>query len=529
MFAFIRKHQYALFVIVAIIGIAFFVFPDSRARVGPAAAQRPLNVLGTRIPGDEVIEIKRSEEILQSLINRKGGQTNMFSDPMFQHYMRITSVAARTEILNDADDVLLNDFVINTALVRVLAKQLGISASQAEIEKRLQSLPIFQVDGKFSPSTWKQYIEIFGGEAGARRKAIYSAIADVILFDKLAALIGEKIPASSIAVDHAYTSLHEQITASVITFEKKDIEEPAVTEEELKEWYERNQGDPALKTEEKRGLIYVLIPRPNIEELNKLSETERAEKERTYKKLAATFSERLVAEDRAGATFEQIATELKLEVKKLDPFPRSTPPEELKTKFSFVRMVFGLPSAGSSDLIETPDGYYIAEVTEIQEPTLLSFEDAKETITNKLKEEKRDKAFTEHVKNTRQKIEEGLKAGKSLAEAAKEAGAPEPRELPVFSQRKRLSEPAAFEIQQAASKTDIGALSEPVKPHLGDTSLLVYVAKKELPKDPKMDDEKKILAGQQALSASQQPTANPIFMAWFNKKRDEAEAGLNKR
>lgn len=531
MFAFIRKHQYALFCIVAVIGVAFFVFPDSRTRTGlPTSGTRPLNVLGTKFSADEVLSISQSAEILQSLIDRKGGQAAMFNDPMFQHYMKVSSIAARTEQMQQDDDAAPADFIINTAMVRVLAHQLGIDASEAEIEKRLQTLPAFQVDGKFSPSVWKQFIEIFGGEAGARRKAIYATIGDVILFEKLAALVGEKIPASSVAVNQAYTQQHQQITASVLTFDKKAFEEQTVTEEELKEWYDKNQDDPSLKTEEKRGLAYVLIAKASPEELKDLDEAQRTEKEREYKKLAAVFSERLVAEDRGDKTFEQIAVELKLEAKKVEPFSQEAPPEELKNKFTVLRLAFGLPAAGRSDLVETPEGYYALEVTEIQEPQPLSFEEAKETITTTLKKKKQDQAFAEHVKTVREKIQEGLTAGKPLAEATQEAGASEPRELPTFSQRKRLTnEPAAFEIQQAATKTEIGTLSEPITPRDGESSLLVFVAKKELPKDPKMEDDKKNLAAQQSLSAAQQPTANPIFMAWFNKKRDETDAGLNKR
>ncbi len=533
MFALIRKHQYALFCLVAILGIAFFVFPDSRSRSGVGGAGgRSLNVLGAKFSAEEVKNIKQSLGILDSLRNRNGDQFSQFNDPVYQHIIRAYSVASRTQQTNpDDENAPPDDFTINTALVRVLARQLGLNASEAEIEKRLQSLPSFQVEGKFSPSMWKSYIDTVGGEAGARRKAIYTALADTILFDKLVALVGEKIPASPVAVDLAYNRQHEQLTTSVVTLEKKEFENQEVTEEELKAWYDQHQDDASLKTEEKRGIVYTLISKATPEELKDLDDAKKTEKEKEYRKRAAAFSEQLVAEDRGDKTFAQIAAELNLEVKTPEPFTQKAPPEELKSKFQVLRLAFGLPEKGRSDLVEIPgEGYYAVELASIEEPKPLSFEEAKETITATVKQEKQDKAFAEHVKSLREKILAGLEAGKSFAEAAQEADAPAPRDLPTFSQRKPLpNEPAAFDIQQAAAKTDIGAVSEPVTPRAGDTSLLVYVSNKELPKDPKMEDDKKNLAAQQSFSAAQQPSSNPVFAAWFNKKRDETDAGLNKR
>ncbi len=83
----------------------------------------------------------------------------------------------------------------------------------------------------------------------------------------------------------------------------------------------------------------------------------------------------------------------------------------------------------------------------------------------------------------------------------------------------------AFAIATAAAKTDIGQISEPVP--TADGALLVHVAKKELPKDPKMEDDKKAIALRQAMTASQTPESNPLFSAWFNKKRDQADASLS--
>jgi hypothetical protein len=530
MLALIRKHQYALFVIVLIVGIAFFVFPDSQSATNPnrfgGPDGRPMNVLGTKFAPQEIDSIKESWDILYVLGTGSEGGFN-FSDPMFQHLMRVNAIAQRTQAASEDEQGQRRDFVVNTALTRVLARQAGISASEAEINERIQSLPRFQTDGKFDSGKWAQFIDAFGGEAGARRKAIYTAVGDAILFDKLVALAGPQVPRTTVELDLAYAAENQRLTASVIPFAKKDFENPEITEEELKEYYEKNKDSDELQSEEKRSFSYVVFPAPKPEELKDLDDNAKTEKQREHKKVALEFANQLVAEDRGAKTFDEIAAALKLEVKKAGPVARDALPDDLKDKGRVPMRLFSVVETGRSEVEAGPDGYYGFEVTAIEPPQPLSFEDAKEKITTVLKTKKQQEKFDEFLKSTREKLQASLTAGKSLAEAATEAGlSATPRDLPPFSQKKPLTgEPDAGAIAAAAAKTDIGQLSEPVT--TADGALLVHVAKKELPQDPKMEDDKKAIALRQSMMASQSPESNPLFSAWFNKMRDQADASLS--
>jgi len=529
MLALIRKHQYALFVIVLIVGIAFFVFPDSQSASGSARFGgpdgRPMNVLGTKVPPEEIDSIRQSWDILYVLGAGSGGFN--FNDPMFQHLMRINAIAQRTQATTEEEAGQRRDFVVNTALTRVLARDAGISASEAEINKRIQSLPRFQSNGAFDPAKWSEFIDAFGGEAGARRKAIYTAVGDSILFDKLIALAGPSAPRTKTELDLAYAAENQQFTTSVLALSRKPFENPEITDQELQEYYEKNKTSDELKSEEKRSFSYVVIPGPKPEELTGLDEAARTEKEREHKKIAQEFSNQLVAEDRGPKTFDEIATALKLEVKKAGPVSTEALPEDLKDKGRVPSRLFSVVEIGRSEVEAGPDGYYGFEVTAIEPPQPLTFEDAKEKITTTLKAQKQTEKFDEFLKATRETLQAAVTAGKALAEAATEAGLSDaPRELPVFSRKKPLTgETDGTAIANAAARTDVGQLSEPV-PN-ADGALLVLVAKKELPKDPKMEDDKKALVLRQEMMASQTPESNPLFSAWFNKKRDQADASLS--
>jgi peptidyl-prolyl cis-trans isomerase D len=525
MLSFLRKHQKALFLIVAVVGIAFFVFPDSRSTSTRFSRTdgKGMNVLGTRITPEEMEAIRASAGILQSLSSGYN-----FADPAFQQLMRMNGLAARMAPMDEREPTAIGDFLVNTALCRVLARQLGVSVSEAEVNERIQELPKFQKDGKFDPVAWKSFIDAFGGEGGTRRKAIYEALGDSVLFDKIFALVGQPIPPSQTEIDLAYAEENQRVTASVFTFAKKDFENQEVSEEEMRKYFDDPKNKDELLSEERRAFRYALISKPKEDELKDLDEGKKAEKLKEHKRLAANFADKLVAEDRGTKTFDELAKELNLEVKTTEPFARSSPPEPLKGKEQLVHVVFNAIEVGATDVPQIePDGYYAIELTAIEKPKPLEFEAAKERISKKLKETKQTEKLAEAIKTAREKLEVAIKGGKSLAEAATEAGLPAPRELPVFSRRKPVAgEPNFNAILQEAAKTDIGAISNPVP--VPDGQLLMVVAKKELPKDPKMEDQKKALVSQR-MAMGRQPMGNAVFNAWFTKMRDLADAGLTRK
>ena len=141
-----------------------------------------------------------------------------------------------------------------------------------------------------------------------------------------------------------------------------------------------NGGEGALLSEEKRGCRFVVIPRPKEEELKDLDETAKVEKLKEHKRIAAGLSEKLVAEDRGNQTFEAIAKGMGLEVTAVDPFPRSQPPEALKERPQLVQLAFSLTGVGASEVREVSDGYAAIELSALEEPKPLTFEEAKERI-----------------------------------------------------------------------------------------------------------------------------------------------------
>ncbi len=519
----LRKHQYGIMLVVAVIVIvafAFFYDPNYRAQnrmTGKGGTG--FNILGERVSTEEIEEIERSFGVLQSL--RSGG----FTDPAMQHLIGMLSVEPKVQEQEQSRTP--RDYVVTTALTRVEARRLGIAASDAEIEERVQQLPAFQTpEGKFDPERWSNYINAIGGESGTQKKLVYKTVGDIIMFEKLVALAGAPLPVSTTKVELNYLSGYQRVTGSVISFAEKDYENQDVTDDELKAYYEKHKDEPELMSEEKRTFHYTLIAKPKDEELKDLDETAKADKLREYKKTAAALADRLVAEDRAGAAFADLATSLKLEAKKAELVTRAAPPEDLKDEPRVLATAFAFHEPGRSEVIEGSKGYYALELAAVEPPATMDFDTAKEKVTKLVKAQKQEEKFKEATKEAAEKVKAALAAGKSIADAAKEIGK-EATELPPFGKRKPLTgRTDEQQILSAAITLEAGSLSDVLT--TPDGAILVYVAKKELPKDPKMEEQKKSLANMEK-SQEESPAGSPAFRAWFSALKRDAISGLAKQ
>ena len=256
-------------------------------------------------------------------------------------------------------------------------------------------------------------------------------------------------------------------------------------------------------------------------------------------------------------------------------FTSAAAPEDLK-KISAsggdaAKIIFGAKLNDTEMWIEAQgqEAYCFFQVTGIETAALLPFEEVKQKISDRLKKDKVDAALTSAADDARSSILEAIKGGKSFKDAA--AGLMlTATELPAFSKKTPL--PPATANAQLISSTITGeaGMGAPAQPGLqsGEIStplkvpeglLLVYVEKKELPKHPEMEQQKKALVqkhtfhnagaelvrpqydqqkGIQAYIDAEQlyreeagyfggnygSMTNPVLKAWFAARRAEAQA-----
>jgi hypothetical protein len=106
-------------------------------------------------------------------------------------------------------------------------------------------------------------------------------------------------------------------------------------------------------------------------------------------------------------------------------------------------------------------------------------------------------------------------------------------EVPAYTQSKPPTAANQALITKAAAELNPGEISPPQE--VPEGLMLVSTIKRELPKDPKMDEDKKKLAEQSAegkepstaSSGFSFPSYSPLLQAWFKANRTEVKADPN--
>ena len=244
MLEFLRKHQYGLMLVVAILTIIAFVFLYDKNTYGQGNTQR-----GTAFK-----------------VYGKGYDSNKLQK-LDSYYMLAGQLGLR-EIVTDLRgkrfvDGKPVDFPLNLMILRHEGRKLGISPSNDDVQREVESMRIFSDEaGRYNPEVFKQVSERLI-ERNFQNADINQIIKDKITLDKLKELLTANIQPPVTEVDDAYADKNQKIIAYAIKRSlddfKKDIE---VTEEEIKERYEENKE--TLQTEEKRKIQYVYFKAPEF-------------------------------------------------------------------------------------------------------------------------------------------------------------------------------------------------------------------------------------------------------------------------
>ncbi|HWB01825.1 MAG TPA: SurA N-terminal domain-containing protein [Verrucomicrobiales bacterium] len=661
-----RKHHYILMLLIAIVVVISFTFlsnPTDRSRGGAGSTQRMFTLYNADVSVGEVQSIRQQMQIAGALMQLS--QDREGTDPVSQFMQGMGSLVNSANPTNREDlDI---DYPMNILVLRHECEKLGIDVEREDLEKFIREIGAFKSNGGFDATKLENFLKPGpGGDRASTETKLFTALRDVMLFQRYTQLIGGSFRPSKAEVDANYAESHQRITASTVLISKKVFENQTITDEDIQKFYDGEKtkqeaadkaakeaeekakqdankpqdsitpppppvpgADPLVLSEEKRTVKHVfteapkpptppVAPKPPVapvqEDLSKLPEDQKKAKEEEFKKKqedhkkaeeeykkkqeehqkaeteytakmkeftdsktawlksVQDLSDALNAEERGAKTFEDVAKELKFEVKTVT-FTKASVPEELKKinlrGGSAADTIFQAPKGGHEELLgdESQTAYCFFVVTEIEKAALLPMDQVKQKISDKLKAEKVTAALKAAGESARSNILETLKAGKPFKEAVesarakmlealkkekdfKETDAPiamVSADLPAFSKSKPLPPGTANSgtVSSEAAKLNPGELSPAES--VPDGLLLVYVDKKELPKHPDMEQQKKALAeghtyhnAAATLGAFDQKNfqeyieksqffqerggfTNPVLKAWFTEARKNAE------
>lgn len=176
----------------------------------------------------------------------------------------------------------LMPYLASVLMVREESAQLGLAATEGEIEAHIRTLPAFQTDGKWDPAKFRLYagtdsdnglmiqrVSMYGqmenagpyklSRLGMTVADLYKVVSDYMLFGKIKDLLGAGLANSDFDGERNYAIFNQQLKASVVSIPFSRFQESAkVTDEEIQKSYD-DQKDRYM-TREKKVIEFVAIP-----------------------------------------------------------------------------------------------------------------------------------------------------------------------------------------------------------------------------------------------------------------------------
>jgi hypothetical protein len=449
--------------------------------------------------------------------------SNLARSGDFGLYQFIMSLSSGATNQDDAAE----KFFIGRMLIRQAKDEFGVYPGEEEISAYIRSTAcLHREDGKFNQETYSNFIEKGIGRLGMTEGDLRDLASDVLASNKITAIVGTGLGANRDVVAQLLALDNQQIDGEIARL-NIDTYESAIEpkDEEIKTYWETIQD--SFTTEPLRKFTYI-IATPDMpadvtaedeakdtiadaalsDEAKKEAEKKKAdEKAKKTAEIAEirrkkqmeidakvddfTFS----LEEQKGAGFEDLAKANNWEVKTTELFSATTPPKELDFALrsssrggKAVDELFKIePTTDPVSKLSPPiaigeNQWLVARLDGEEKSRTKTFEEAKDEARDKFINEKATEAMKKAADEAVAKIKEGLAAGKSFADAAKEAGISETKAFTKATTSYRpdaASEPK--NLFEATRNVDPGSLSEVIVE--ADRAFIVHVAKREVVKE----------------------------------------------
>ena len=477
---------------------------------------------------DQAITVQEYQEAFNQIVEQ---YRNQFGGSLPDGFIEAFNM--KQQVLNE---------LIQKALLQQGGEEMGIFVSDMEVQKAIQSMPIFQNNGVFDALRYKEVLK--GSrltptkfEAGTRSDLMVSKVIQRLQsFSQV--LPGE--------IEDRYAYENSEIRVDYAVFQGSSfISQVEVSEEKLAEFFEKDKTN--YKTEPQVKIKYISFPvkdemeQITIDAADMASYYEQNKAQFTSPEGAQSLDE---AKDRieitlkrqealnrsfekANKAYEMIilagslakfAETGEISLSETDFFLRKSPPEALATNHTVVNTAFHLQKGELSSLIETPQGYSILFVEDVKNPEVPPLEEVKAAVT-------KDFTDAEAKSLARAAAEEALKAareGSSFTEAINAAGQTL-KESPYFSRTNR----AANALPPELIAQSLGLTSEkPYPENIFESEGSFYVFRfKELKEPGQEIQQDKEAFETQMLQAKQAE----VLDAWLDHLMKQGQVTINEK
>lgn len=404
-------------------------------------------------------------------------------------------------------------FFVKRMILREARDTFGIHPSEEEISEAIRTNPAFaDKDGKFDQTKYRYVVEQYLGSKGLAESDIRELAADNLTANKLGEILGSGLGVNGQIVAGNSALRRQQVTAQVARIELtpfKDSQKP--TDDEVRAYWETIQD--SFRTEPKRKFTYFVAeaklpeskpaeskpgdtaspekPDPTKEDPKILEERQRKQQE-FVEKFDDFLSE---LQQKKGANFEELATQNGFEIKTTELFPASAATGDLALPLhkssrggKVSDLLFNIketsdPFSKISDALQVGDNKWLVARLDGEEPSRVkTFDEAREQARAQFIEEKAREAMRKHADEQLKKIRDSIAAGKSFADAAKEAGLETKAVGPVTASTRQASASEPASLFTSTSLVDPGTVADLlVEPN---QIFIAFVEKREVIKQP---------------------------------------------
>jgi peptidyl-prolyl cis-trans isomerase D len=295
--------------------------------------------------------------------------------------------------------------LVNRILLLQEAHRLGLKVGEEELESSIHSIPAFQKDGIFDQVTYSRALQ----RVRMNPKEFEANQRDLLLINKLQGLIISSVRVSEREIQEAYRQSFERINLERISLNPDDFKAVSITPEELKEFFSKHKED--FKTPAKVKIRYLLfepkdffrqvpVSAKEIEDYYQNNKEKFGQPKRVKVRHILIKAE---AQDKEGSVkARQKAESIREQAAQGKDFARLAKQysEDLGTKDrggdigliskgmvvpEFEQAAFSMKAGEISGVIQTPYGFHILKVDEIQEASTQPMEKVKDQIEALLK------------------------------------------------------------------------------------------------------------------------------------------------
>lgn len=540
----LRKYTGLMIVVFVILFISFF-FLDTRSVRNMHSGQDILKIAGRTYSDKEFNTLgKGSAQLAYSL--GRGGDFDLY-----QFVMALSGNNAASETNPE------EKFFTGRMILRQAKEEFGVYPGDEEISDYLRGLRVFAgPDQKFNAETYRNFIEKGMGRLGMTEKDLRELASDVLSFKKINAIIGSGLMANRDAVAKTSALENQQITGELAKLELAPFKEKIQpTEDEIKKYWEGISD--SFTTAPRRKFTYVVITpvaiaEPKVEEEKesivdaaasdevkkaaaKKKEEEKAKRAEDRRKNQLELDSKVddflfKLEEQKGAGFEELAKENQWEIKTTEFFALTATPKDLDMNLrsssrggKAVDQLFQMqetsePFSKISEAIAVGENQWIVARLDGEEKSRAkTYEEAREEARAQYISEKAAEAMKTAANEAVTKIKTLIGAGKSFAEAAKEAGIPETKAFNAINssyQPNGANEPQ--NLFEASRNVDPGAIAEVITEK--ERAFVLLVTKREILKSADAADRL-----DSAVSQNTRRNEFNAFSSWITERVEAAK------